>query len=494
MSARLVIAVLPFLFFVAFGGEGAAASVPGAAASVPGAAQEGGRDRRPEQAEPTRRLAELSASLEAIAAAVGPSVVQVSTTGFGFASDPAGSALLTPTRGEGSGVIVDSAGWIVTNAHVVAGAERVQVRLALLPADRPAASILRPRGEELEARVVGTDAETDLAVIKVERGGLPAAVLGDSDDLRAGQLVLAVGSPLGLENTVTLGVVSAVARQLRPEDPMVYVQTDAAIGRGNSGGPLVDARGRVVGINTAVLTDVEGGGQGIGLAAPSNIVGAVYGQIRRFGRVRRGVVGVTAQTIDGSLAEGLGLPRDWGVVVADVQPGGPAARAGLRVGDVVVALDGKTMENARQFDVNVYRKTIGDVTRLDVLRGDSAVVLEIPVYERPYDPRGLAEHVSAEENLVPELGIFAAGLSAELRGRLPPLRSAAGVLVAARAGGSVQWIGDLQPGDVIVALNRVPVSGLATLRSALGSLSPESPLVAHVERRGGYRFVTLRRP
>ena len=176
--------------------------------------------------------------------------------------------------------------------------------------------------------------------MKIEATGLTALTFGDSDELRAGQLVLALGSPLGFHNSVSLGVISAVARQMEPESPMVYLQSDALISSGSSGGPLVDLRGRIVGINTLVATR-DGVGDGPGFAAPSNIVRGVYEQIRKSGQVRRGDIGVRPQTVTPVLATALGLSRDHGVVLADVVPGGPGAQAGLRPGDVVVALDGK---------------------------------------------------------------------------------------------------------------------------------------------------------
>ncbi len=237
-------------------------------------------------------------------------------------------------------------GYIVTNAHVVQGAHRVQVQVQS-PRREGQRSVLRPRPRLLTARIVAVDEETDLAVLKVDEAGLPAVTLADSDTVHPGQIVLAFGSPLGLDSSVTMGVVSAVARQLEADDPMIYIQTDASINPGNSGGPLVDAEGRVIGINTLILSQ-SGGNEGLGFAAPSNIVRHVFEQVRRFGRVRRGQIGVRAQTITPALAEGLSLTRDWGVVLGDVFPDGPAAKAGLQVGDVVETLDGKPMENGRQ--------------------------------------------------------------------------------------------------------------------------------------------------
>ena len=212
----------------------------------------------------------------------------------------------------------------------------------------------------------------------MEERGLPALPFGDSDELRAGQMVLAFGSPLGLQNSVSLGIVSAVARQLEAESPMVYIQTDASINLGNSGGPLVDARGRLVGVNTLILSGAPSTA-GPGFAAPSNIVRAVFDQIKRTGRVRRGEIGVRAQTVTPTLAAGLGLKRDQGAVLADVAPGGPGDRAGLSVGDLVLTLDGKPIENGRQLHVNLYRREVGDVVRLEVLRGDTPTTVTVSV-------------------------------------------------------------------------------------------------------------------
>ena len=272
---------------------------------------------------------------------------------------------------------------------------------------------------------MGLDRETDIAVLKVEERGLPALELGDSESLRQGQLVMAFGSPLGLENSASLGVVSAVARQLKPDDPMIYVQTDASINPGNSGGPLVDAEGRMVGLNTLILSQ-SGGNEGIGFAAPSHIVRSVYEQLRTSGRVRRGVIGVRAQTITPSLAAGLGLVFDRGVVLSDVTPAGPAEAAGLRPGDVVLALDGKPMENARQFDVNLYRRVPGDRVTLSIRRGPQALDLAVSVVARPDDTDRFLSMVTPERNLIPRLGVLALELDDELRRAAGPLRGQRG--------------------------------------------------------------------
>ena len=433
---------------------------------------------------PAPTLAGLDAQLEALSRRVAPSVVQVLATGYTTAPN----TLLARGQSTGSGVIVDADGWIVTNAHVVEDARSVKVDVLQPDASGPKGSILRPRSQRLAARVVGVDRETDVAVLKVERSSLPALELGDSELLRQGQLVMAFGSPLGLENSASLGVVSAVARQLKPDDPMIYVQTDASVNPGNSGGPLVDAQGRMVGLNTMILSQ-SGGNEGIGFAAPSNIVRTVYEQIRKSGRVRRGVIGVRAQTITPALAAGLGLAYDRGVVLSDVTPEGPAEAAGLRPGDVVLALDKKPMQNARQFDVNLYRRAPGEHVALSVQRGSAPLDVQVAVVARPDDTDRFVSLVTPDKNLIPRLGVLAIELDDELRRAAGPLRGKSGVLVAARAGAADD--GDLRAGDVIYAVNGVSVLGLSELRSAVSRPDPGQPLVLHVERASKLIYVVI---
>jgi len=454
-------------------------AAPGRAQSRPQPAQ-----ANPGPAAPPTSLAGLDAQLEALSRRVAPSVVQVLATGYTTAT----ATLLARGQSTGSGVIVDADGWIVTNAHVVEDSRSVKVDLLQPDATRLGGSILRPRSQRLPARVVGVDRETDVAVLKVERASLPALELGDSELLRQGQLVMAFGSPLGLENSASLGVVSAVARQLKPDDPMIYVQTDASVNPGNSGGPLVDAQGRMIGLNTMILSQ-SGGNEGIGFAAPSNIVRSVYEQIRKTGRVQRGVIGVRAQTITPALAAGLGLAYDRGVVLSDVTPDGPAAAAGLRAGDVVLALEKKPMQNARQFDVNLYRRAPGEQVSLSLQRGSETLDVRVAVVARPDDTERFVSMVTPEKNLIPRLGVLAIELDDELRRAAGPLRGKDGVLIAARAGAADD--GELRPGDVIYAVNGVSVLSLAELRSAVNRPAPGQPLVLHVERASKLIYVVI---
>ena len=435
------------------------------------------------QTPPAPAISDLSRSIEATTQRVTPSVVEIFATSYrpGQGLVPRAADLVTTERASGSGVIVDPAGYIVTNAHVVAGAQRLQVEV---PIPVTGTSILATRSRTIPATIVGIDAETDLAVLRVSGPGLTAAAFGDSDDLRPGQLVLALGSPFGLHNSVSLGVVSASARQLEPESPMIYVQTDAAINPGSSGGPLVDLSGRLVGINTLIFS--QGGGyDGIGFAAPSNVVRTVYEQIKAFGRVRRGDIGVRAQTVTPVLAAGLSLSRERGVVLADVLPGSSAEVAGLRAGDLVLTVDGKPMENGRQFHVGLYRGAAGQVVTLDILRGTEALRFPVALGERRDLIADLASATDPRENLVPRLGILGVTVNPAIGQMLPGLRMKAGVVVASIANGTLDSRqGGLAAGDIVFGVNRTPVPGLDDLRAALDRLNPGDPVVLHVERRG----------
>ena len=438
-------------------------------------------------------LKAISHTLEALSEQVAPAVVQVFAVGYSLPDGSTGDdkSLLSQERSTGSGVIVDASGYIVTNAHVVEGAHRVQVQIqtARRPGQR---SILSPRPRVLNAKIVAEDDETDLAILKVEETGLPALPIADSDTVKPGELVLAFGSPMGLDSSVTLGVVSAVARQLEADDPMIYIQTDASINPGNSGGPLVDTEGRMVGINTLILSQ-SGGNEGLGFAAPSNIVKNVFEQVREYGHVRRGEIGVRAQTITPTLAEGLHLTRDWGVVLGDVVPEGPAARAGLQVGDIVVALDGKAMENGRQLQVNLYGRSIGETVTVRVLRGDRTLDLPVVVVERTDDPNRFAGLVKPEDQIIPRLGILAIELTRDLEDLLPDLRASAGVIVALTTHDvPPEWEGELKPGDVIHAANGTPIKTMADLRAALALVKSGGALTLQVEREGAMRYVAGR--
>jgi len=445
-------------------------------------------------AAPAPPLAELSRSLQDLAAKVSPSVVQIFVTGYPAPDEENQTASVEPQleRSSGSGVIVDPDGYIVTNTHVVENATRIEVELPADPATAARGrSILKRRGRTVGAQVVAIDHETDIAVVKVDAHGLPALPFGDSDSLRSGQLVLAFGSPLGLESSVSMGVVSAVARQLTPDDPMIYIQTDATINPGNSGGALVDTSGRLVGINTLIYSQ-SGGSEGIGFAAPSNIVRNVFAQIRKHGRVRRGEIGVNSQTITPLMAEALGLTLDAGVILADVLPGGPAEKVGLEPGDVVLSLDGKPMENGRQFRINVYTRGAGEQVSLEVRRGERTLTVKVPVVERVNDT-GELEALIGTQQIIRPLGVVALDLNPSVAALLPQVRRQAGAVVARVTPESpYSQQGRLQPGDVIYALNGQIVRSADDLKVFAGQLKPSAAAVLLVERESTMMYFAFR--
>jgi len=435
-------------------------------------------------------LRDMSVELERLSRRVSRAVVQIFSTGYALSEEADGgtnTAVVTRQRATGSGVILSADGYIVTNSHVVANARRVRVRV---PAEMPGHPLLEPADKVLDARIVGLDRDSDLAVLKVDKTGLSFLSLGDSDLLRQGQLVMAFGNPLGLENSVSMGVVSSVARQIKPDDTMIYIQTDAPINPGNSGGPLVDVSGHVIGINTFILSQ-SGGNEGLGFAIPSNVVRNVYTQLRAEGHVHRSEIGVSVETITPALATGLRLAQDWGVVVADVEANEPAAKAGLEAGDIVLSLNGKTMRDARQFELNLYRYRVGQQVSLELLRGDMKLSVDVPVEEREDDPQRFADMVDPAKNTVSRLGILGIEIDRKIAAMLPELRKKYGVVVAARYGDSPYSGDSLVLGDVIYSVNTTPVTSVQALRAALDALKETDPLVMQVERRGRLVFVTM---
>jgi serine protease Do len=447
-----------------------------------------------ETAKPVNALQELSRSTEALSRKVSRSVVQIFSTGYSINTEEADStntSLVTRQRSTGSGVILSPDGFIITNAHVVQGARRVQVRLSYATPSKDSEKKAPPHRDLMDAKVIGVDREADLAVIKIDQLGLEAAALGNSDGLRQGQLVLAVGNPLGLENSVSMGVVSSAGRQIKPDDPMSYIQTDASINPGNSGGPLIDTEGRVVGINTFIFTQ-SGGSEGIGFAIPSNLVRTVYTQIRKNGHVHRGQIGVSVQSITPELALGLRLPQDYGVLVNDVDPDGPANEAGLRVMDIIAAINGKNLDNASELQRDLYRRELGEKISLDILRGDDRLSLGVEVSEREDDPQRFADMATPEKNTVLKLGILGIAIDKTTSPMLPDLRKSYGVIVAARsANPPYSGSGTLQQGDVIYSVNREPIASIEALRSALDAIKPGDPLILQIERSGRLTFLSL---
>ena len=430
-------------------------------------------------------LEQLSTSLQTIARQVEPSVVQIFSSTLSIESDSARSdgAVATQQRSSGSGVLISSDGYIVTNSHVVEGARRLRVRLNR--------AIPNPGSHLVNAKLIGIDKQTDLAVIKVDLTGLPFLTFADSDNLEQGQIVLAFGSPLGLQNSVSMGVVSSVDRQLTPDDPLVYIQTDAAINPGNSGGPLVDTSGKIVGINSFIITK-SGGNEGVGFAIPSNLAKSICRQIRTEHHVHHHQVGIFVRAITPALTQGLNLPAEEGVLIEDVAPQSTAEAAGLKVGDIITRVNNKPIQNVRQLASNMYSYAVGDKARIAILRGKEILSFDIPVVERPNDPQRFEDLVSEQDNAIARLGILGLTLDEKLLPLLPPLRVQQGVLVAAKmANGRTHFGDELSVGDLIYAVNGKTIQDTASLVAALELVPADSPLVLQVERAGRLLFVVF---
>ena len=351
-------------------------------------------------------------------------------------------------RSLGSGVIVDPSGLIVTNNHVIEGADQVKISLA----DK----------REFEAEIVLKDARSDLAVLRLKdvRERFPAIDLTDSDQLQVGDVVLAIGNPFGVGQTVTHGIVSAVARtQVGITDYQFFIQTDAAINPGNSGGALVDMVGRLVGINTAIFSR-SGGSQGIGFAIPANMVRAVIVSAKGGASVvRRPWLGAKLQAVTPEIAEGLGLKRPAGALVANLTAKSPAARAGLRTGDVIVAIDGQQVDDPNTFDYRFATKALGGQAQIGVLRGGREVKLAIALESAPESPRD--EVVIRSRS--PFLGAKVANLSPALAEELRLDPSTEGVVIVEMTERSAALGLGFQKGDIILAVNDTPIARTADL-------------------------------
>jgi serine protease Do len=454
----------------------------------------------------TNALGSFSGALERLAATVSP-VVQVQVSAWcapGQSSSDEGGTLKS-CRVVGSGVIVDSSGYIITNEHVVRNARHIRVMLTPRP-DRSEDTVAtgakrqeldtviqganrEPLGKRqvLDASVVGANRETDIALLKIEASGLPTIPIQQRrQGPRQGQVVIAVGSPDGLDNTMTIGIISAVGRQPSPDFPMLYIQTDAAINPGNSGGPLLDVEGELIGINTFMLSET-GRNQGLGFAVPAGVVRYVYEQLRTRGVVRQSLVGVLVQTVTPIIAQGLDLSRGYGIMISDVLPGSPAEIAGLRARDIISAVDGAATSTLPYYTALMYLHNPADPLAVTVLRGQQTLDFQVPAVaadDRLYKETAIDPH----ESLIRELGIFGKTLNPTLSAVLG-VRSRTGVYVAATTSGDDDDTAGLTPGDVIASVNGTSVVSLPELRTAIQELKGVKPLVMQVERHGRYLYI-----
>ena len=368
-----------------------------------------------------------------------------------FGGGPGGTPREQVQRSLGSGVIVDASGLIMTNNHVIEGATEVKVSLA----DK----------REFEAEIVLKDARTDLAVLRVKDGRerFPAIELGNSDELQVGDVVMAIGNPFGVGQTVTHGIVSALARtQVGISDFQFFIQTDAAINPGNSGGALVDLSGRLIGLNTAIFSR-SGGSQGIGFAIPVNMVKVVLASAKTGGTtVKRPWLGAKLQAVTPEIADSLGLKRPVGALVATVTEKSPAARGGLKTGDLIVAIDGQTVDDQNAFDYRFATKALGGSAQLGIVRAGKEAKLSVGLESAPETPRD--ELVIKARS--PFMGVKVANISPALADELRLVASAEGVIVLEVADGSLAQNLGFRPGDIIAAVNNEKIERTRDLERA----------------------------
>jgi serine protease Do len=443
-------------------------------------------------------LQQLNGSVAALVRSVSQSVVQVIVTSYG----PVEPANRTDTdmvigrqRSMGSGVVIAAGGYIMTNAHVVSNARRVEVVLPGGLVDGGGVrSLVKGRGRTLDAKIVGVAREIDLALLKVdgvEDAALPPLPIADYDALRQGEIVFALGSPEGLRNSVTMGIVSAVARQPDADNPLVYVQTDAPINHGNSGGPLVNVKGELVGINTFILSD-SGGSQGLGFAIPSALVQMAYPKLRQYGHLHRGEIGILLQTITPTLASGLGLAQDWGAVISDVTPGSTADLAGIQAQDIVVSMDGEPVDGVPRLAFQLFTRSAGDVVRLKLRRGADLYTADVIVAERPHDFDRLTDLVDPQKSLIAKLGILGVDITEANAGMAASLRVPSGVIVVGHPKDEADSSdAGLMTADAIHGINGNAVSSVEALRDFVDALKPRSPVVLQIERNGQFIFLAF---
>jgi serine protease Do len=443
-------------------------------------------------AQTTNPLHQFNGAVRKLVSEVTPSVVQVVATGYGPVESSSGnnSALVGMQEKIGSGVIIDPDGYIVTNAHVISGAQHVRVSVPIVAATESTEEPIISRSRAVDARVVGSDEDIDLAVLKIEATGLRALRLGDYNKLRQGDFVFAFGSPEGLQDSVTMGVVSTPARQLDPDSPVVYVQSDAATNPGNSGGPLVNVDGELIGINTFIFTQ-SGGNEGLGFAIPSAIVAYAYPQLRKYGHLHRGETGLGVQAITPELANGLKLNTDSGVIISDVIPGSPAENAGVKVQDILKSIDGYPVANLPAVGTRLFMRSGGDQIKLGVMRGSTKLNFIVPVVEVPNDLDSLATVVQSKQSPVTQLGVVVIDIDPALAKKFPSLRIGSGVLVAARAIESNADV-PLEAGDVIHTINGVSLKTSDELRAALNHTNANTSVVLQIERSGKLMFLAFK--
>lgn len=442
-------------------------------------------------------LTELSNALADIASAVTPSVVNISTTKtvkqenplYPFFEDPffkrffgepdggGGKFREFKERSLGSGVIVSHDGYIVTNNHVVEGASEIKVVL--------------PDKSEYKGKVIGSDPRSDVAVIKIDAKNLPALPWGNSDELRAGEMVMAVGSPFGLSQSVTTGIISAVGRaNVGITDYEDFIQTDAAINPGNSGGALINMKGQLVGINTAIFSRT-GGYQGIGFAVPVKIVKQVMDSLIKTGKVVRGWLGVSVQDVSPQLAKQFGVENAEGALVGEVVKGSPAEKAGIKRGDVIVGVDGRKVEDSGHLRNMAASTNVGSHLKLDIIRDKNRLTVDVEVGEQPKEAQVSQGGAGVPETPSALTGVTVQDLTPEMMDKLGLGKDVTGVVVITVEQGSAADEAGLARGDVILSINKKPVKNTKNYNSIVSKLKKEEPVLLLINRQGSVLWMSI---
>jgi len=443
-------------------------------------------------------LQRLDEEYTKVADAVVPSVVSITTTktvsrrmpidplelffGRRFSDESPAQQKVTSL---GSGVIVSKEGHIVTNNHVLNGTDDVTVQLS--------------DGRQSKAKIVGTDGQIDLAVLKIDLENLTPLPIGDSDKVRVGQIVMAIGNPFGLDESVSQGIISAKDRRAMNDSQLEFFQTDTAINPGNSGGPLVNIRGEVIGINTAIYSE-SGGNQGVGFAIPSNVVRAAMNSIISKGRVIRGYLGVGIQPVTADIAEQFKLASARGALVTDVTPGSPAEKAGIIRGDVIRKVNGYEVKDTIALVNRIAEADIGSKLTIDLVRDGETKTVNAQVIEQPADlVARLSRNQNQNQTLPDPSGGSQNALFAgiEVQNLTPRLRTEANVppnvngVIVTRVDPSSSVADQLRPGDVIEQINRQPISNVDDFQSIVGRLDPDRPVMVGMARNRQRSFVII---
>lgn len=377
----------------------------------------------------------------------------------------------------GSGVIVNSNGYILTNNHVIDGAQTIEVSTQ--------------SRQQYKAKLIGTDPETDIAVLKIDATNLPTVTLGDSSNLKVGDLVFAIGDPFGIGETATMGIVSATKRAMggQIEHYENFIQTDAAINPGNSGGALIDAHGDVIGINTAIISGQNGGGnEGIGFAIPIDMAVNVMNQIVEHGKVTRGYLGVDIEDVDPAMAKAFGLPHGGGALVSDVTPNSPAEKGGLERGDIILKIDGKPVEDRDELSVMISELAPGTVAHLEVFRKGATIEKDVTLGTYPSGGKG-----EAAQNAGPGAalqGMQVQALTPDVAQQLNLPANVSGVVVSQVDPNSAAAAAGIQQGDVIQEVNRKPVHNMDEYQAAASSAGSD-PVLLLIYRQGNTAYVML---